>query len=103
MTDWPKDNKGRLIKTFEFKNYRWREHCGPNFDNNIGYRDKKDFNKWIKKDPLKKIKKHLYLIKKKEIVIIENKIKSEIYKAFQFAEKSKFPNPKTAYEGVYAK
>ena len=22
MTDWPKDNKGRLIKTFEFKNYR---------------------------------------------------------------------------------
>ena len=22
MTDWPKDNKGRLTKTFEFKNYR---------------------------------------------------------------------------------
>ena len=22
MSDWPKDNKGRLTKTFEFKNYR---------------------------------------------------------------------------------
>ena len=22
MTDWSKDNKGRLIKIFEFKNYR---------------------------------------------------------------------------------
>ena len=22
MTDWPKDNQGRLSKTFEFKNYR---------------------------------------------------------------------------------
>ena len=37
----------------EFDTYRWREHCGPNFDNNIGYREESEFLKWKKKDPLK--------------------------------------------------
>ena len=36
----------------EFDTYRWREHCGPNFDNNIGYREESEFLKW-KKGPLK--------------------------------------------------
>ena len=34
----------------EFDTYRWREHCGPNFDNDIGYRTKKEFLRWKKKD-----------------------------------------------------
>ena len=29
----------------EFQTYRWLEHCGPNFDNNIGYRSEKEFQK----------------------------------------------------------
>jgi len=35
-----------------FNNYRWREHCGPNYDNHIGYRTSKEFLKWKEKDPL---------------------------------------------------
>ena len=35
-----------------FNNYRWREHCGPNYDNNIGYRTEKEFKSWKKRDPL---------------------------------------------------
>ncbi len=26
-----------------FDTYRWREHCGPNYDNNIGYRSEDEF------------------------------------------------------------
>jgi len=88
---------------FEFKNYRWREHCGPNFDNDIGYRQKDEFKNWIKKDPLIKIKRRLNFLSEKKILIIENKIKKEISDAFRYAESSKFPSSKEAYKGVYAK
>ena len=43
----------------EFSNYRWREHCGPNFDDNLNYRDKKITIKMIKEDPLCKLENHL--------------------------------------------
>ena len=88
---------------FEFKNYRWREHCGPNFDNNIGYRQKKEFRYWMKKDPLKRIKKRLNFLSKSKIEYLEKRIKKEILEAFKYAETSKFPNPNEAYKGVYAK
>ena len=88
---------------FEFKNYRWREHCGPNFDNNIGYRQKKEFRYWMKKDSLKKIKKRLNFLSKSKIEYLEKQIKKEILEAFKYAETSKFPNPNEAYKGVYAK
>ena len=32
--------------------YRHREHCGPNFDNEIGYRTLKEFETWKLKDPI---------------------------------------------------
>lgn len=32
----------------EMPTYRWREHCGPDFDNHIGYRDEKEFLRWKK-------------------------------------------------------
>ena len=35
-----------------FNNYRWREHCGPNYDNNIGYRSENEFKYWKTRDPL---------------------------------------------------
>ncbi len=43
----------------EFSTYRWREHCGPNYDNDIGYRSEKDFNKWKERDPISLIKTKL--------------------------------------------
>ncbi len=88
---------------FEFKNYRWREHCGPNYDNDIGYRQKNEFKYWIQKDPLLRIKKRLNFLNTKKIEIIEKKIKREISSAFKYAEISKFPDTKEAFKGIYAK
>lgn len=84
----------------EFLTYRWREHCGPNFDNNLGYRSEKEFNDWKAKDPINLIKKKLIdnaLIKK-----IDKDIENEIIEAFNFAETSPFPNQKEAFEGVFS-
>ena len=30
----------------EMPTYRWREHCGPNYDNDIGYRTEEEFESW---------------------------------------------------------
>ncbi len=77
-----------------FNNYRWKEHCGPNYDNHIGYRTQKEYLAWQKKDPLlnsysllKKLN-----INNKIIINEEKKILKKISSAFKFAKKSKFPN-----------
>ena len=72
----------------EFKTYRWLEHRGPNWDDNLGYRKKGELNRWIKKCPLKKIEKKLA---KNNLTTIKNKIDDEVTDAFNFAKKSKFP------------
>ena len=72
----------------EFKAYRWLEHCGPNWDDDLGYRKKSELNRWIKKCPLKKIEKKLT---KNNLTTIKNKIDDEVVDAFNFAKKSNFP------------
>ena len=73
----------------EFETYRWREHCGPNYDNDIGYRDEKEFLKWKKRDPIENILKK---IEKNKFLALKEKISKEIKEAFDFAEKSPFPD-----------
>ncbi|NGX59019.1 MAG: Acetoin:2,6-dichlorophenolindophenol oxidoreductase subunit alpha [Chlamydiae bacterium] len=75
----------------EFDTYRHREHCGPNLDNQLGYRTEEEFEYWLKRDPLKDI--HVDQA-------IKDQIEREIEEAFIFAEKSPYPT----YEegGVYA-
>jgi TPP-dependent pyruvate/acetoin dehydrogenase alpha subunit len=31
---------------YEFATYRWREHCGPLYDNDVGYRSLAEFEEW---------------------------------------------------------
>lgn len=86
-----------------FNNYRWREHCGPNYDNNIGYRTEKEFLSWKKHDPLQKSYNLLKKLKINRSVIskIEKKQLSTINNAFKFAEKSKFPNKAELMKDIY--
>ena len=96
-----KNNPGHLL--FEFETYRWREHCGPNFDNEIGYRKKSEFQKWLKKDPLSLLKKKL-ISAQFPYTKIEKKVHLEVSKAFKFADVSEFPSNKDlSLKNVYAK
>jgi pyruvate dehydrogenase E1 component alpha subunit len=36
----------------EFNTYRLLEHCGPNFDDDLNYRDPNEVNKFAVRDPL---------------------------------------------------
>ena len=89
----------------EFTTYRWREHCGHGFDNDIGYRTQEEFLEWQAKDPLNNLERELQQTSS-QMAISLDKIKSEIdlevKKAFDFAEESLFPAQSDAYDGVYA-
>jgi len=90
----------------EYETYRWREHCGPNYDNDIGYRTEEEFLSWKKKDPIPRMRDSLIeknLFSENEILKIQKLVKEEVSEAFNFAINSPFPDPKEAYESEYAK
>jgi pyruvate dehydrogenase E1 component alpha subunit len=94
----------RLPFFLQLDTYRWREHCGPNYDNNIGYRSENEFKKWKKKCPIKKlenllIKKKIY--KYKDLLKIKSLLKIYVDKLFLFAKKSPLPNPNTITNFIY--
>ena len=86
-----------------FNTYRWREHCGPEYDNELGYRTLNEFKYWKKKDAIKNIKRLLRLKKIPESSIekIEKNLRKQISKAFDFAKKSKFPNKKDLMKDIF--
>ena len=94
----------RLPFFLQLDTYRWREHCGPNYDNNIGYRSENEFKKWKKKCPIKKlenllIKKKIY--NSKDLLKIKSLLKIYVEKIFLFAKKSPLPNPNTITNFIY--
>lgn len=90
----------------EFETYRFRAHCGPDYDYNLGYRTQAEVLENEKKCPIEVFKMKLKkekIITNIEIDQMEEKINNEIEEAFQFAKKSPFPNEADAFEGVYKK
>jgi TPP-dependent pyruvate/acetoin dehydrogenase alpha subunit len=89
----------------EFATYRWREHCGPNYDNDIGYRAEAEFLAWRERDPVASYTRRLVhegVVSHAEIGAMERSIAEEVADAFAFAESSPFPEPATAAEDVHA-
>ena len=100
-----KARRGKGPTFLEFKTYRWREHCGPNYDNHIGYRTEQEFLEWKKRCPVKRLKQYLLeksFITEEKISQISKKIEVEIDEAVDFAKKSPFPNEYCAQDHIYA-
>lgn len=88
----------------EFETYRWREHCGPNYDNDIGYRTEDEFLSWKIRDPIEVFKKYLrenFQMSSHLFDEMEGRVNQEIKDAFEFAESSPFPDPSEAASGEY--
>ena len=96
---------GKGPQFLEFTTFRWREHCGPNYDNHIGYRTEAEYLEWRAKDPIPLLEKRLMdkqLITPEENARMDQLIEKEVAEAFTFAEESPFPYPEDAYQNVYA-
>ena len=82
----------------EFETYRWREHCGPNYDNHIGYRSEEEFKSWQTIDPLDNFENEF---SEEQLSKLKSNIQMEIDTAFEFAENSKFPSPDSLKDYVF--
>ena len=89
----------------EFPTYRWREHCGPFYDNDIGYRSEAEFLAWKAKDPIARLQGELLRsgeLSEAGLASMLDDIRCEIHQAFIEAESDPFPAADEAYTQVYA-
>jgi TPP-dependent pyruvate/acetoin dehydrogenase alpha subunit len=89
----------------EFHTYRWREHCGPNFDDELAYRSIDEIETGKRACPLADYTKKL----KQEdtqftgnVETFETEINKEIVAAFEYALSSEKPSVLDAERKVYA-
>ena len=90
---------------YEFMTYRWREHCGPFYDNDIGYRTEAEFESWKAREPIARLEQTLRCdgaLTPADAAAIDREIEHEVEEAFRFAENSPDPAPQTAFAHVYA-
>jgi len=89
----------------EFKTYRWREHCGPFFDNDIGYRTPEEFESWKAKDPVSTFERHMReigVLTDGDTESLAREIAAEIDEAVAFAKSSPFPDASEMATFTYA-
>jgi TPP-dependent pyruvate/acetoin dehydrogenase alpha subunit len=92
----------RLI---ELSTYRWLEHCGPSYDNHIGYRSETEFLEWQAKEPIARFERVMLdnsTITAAELQLMNDNIAREVEEAFTFAEASPMPSADRAYTGLYS-
>jgi TPP-dependent pyruvate/acetoin dehydrogenase alpha subunit len=97
--------KGKGPFFLELTTYRWLEHCGPNYDNDIGYRTEEEFQEWKLRDPIPRFEKKLlaeHVLDETAIKQMEDEINAEIQVAFNFAETSPYPESQDAFRGIFA-
>lgn len=84
--------------------YRYREHCGPNSDDHLGYRDLGQVRRWLERDPILLFSELLNqerLLDEDIEVRYRSEINTLIDLAFDAAESDPLPIPETAAYFVY--
>lgn len=89
----------------ELKTYRWREHCGPGFDNHIGYRTEAEYQSWRERDPIALFEHRLLQsgeFDELHFAQFKDRVETEISEAFTAALQAPFPAADTLAHHVYA-
>jgi pyruvate dehydrogenase E1 component alpha subunit len=88
----------------ELETYRWREHCGPNFDNDLGYRSENEYQEWKQRCPVENFEKLLLdtkIIEKSQVEQMRKTILREFEEAVDFAKSSPFPDSGEIGKNLY--
>lgn len=89
----------------EFSTYRWREHCGPHYDNQIGYRTEAEFQRWKKLCPVARLEARLagdWGYGDSDFAAIRNKLAAETAESIALAKSAPMPDPDRRFDHVYA-
>lgn len=96
--------EGKGPAFLEFATYRWREHCGPNYDNDLGYRTEGEFQEWRQRCPVARLQKLLLkegILSQPDIDRMAINFESEMKEAIAFARESPFPTEANLLEHIY--
>lgn len=83
----------------EVETHRWREHVGPALDDQVGYRDAEESNRWRAQDQLMRLRS---LLVEKIYRSIDADVEASIDRALAFAETAPFPEAQDLYRHVFA-
>lgn len=89
----------------ELHTYRWREHCGPYYDNDLGYRTPEEFEIWQQRCPLAIFAARLlatHVLTPADLVQMRQEIAAEIQAALAYAQESPFPEASHVLAHIYA-
>lgn len=89
----------------EFDTYRWLEHCGPNWDDELGYRPSGELDNWKLRCPIASYEAELLEsnnITQEKIDGLRLEIAAIIEDAFDHAKSAKFPSTDKLLQHVYA-
>ena len=89
----------------EFKTYRWREHCGPCYDNDLGYRPESELQEWKRRCPIAMLRGRLLkdgALCNQDIDRMVSELEAEIEDAVVFAKESPFPEERHLLQHIYA-
>lgn len=87
----------------ELETFRQREHCGPNFDDQLGYRSEAYLEKWAPRDPIDLLGRELQSGEDAAwISNVKDEIQGEIETAFSRAKEARFPTLAECREVLYA-
>ena len=87
----------------ELHTFRQREHCGPNFDDDLGYRSEEYLEDWKLRDPLELLLSKMSDVD--DVIWLEetrSNIATEIDFAFSQAKEARFPTLEECEELLYA-
>lgn len=99
---WCRNGKGPYF--LECLTYRWREHVGPLWDYDVGYRTKTEVDEWMARCPIKRLSERLLAggtCTGDEIQRWRHAIQEEVDQAMMVAKASPFPSIERLMEGTY--
>jgi pyruvate dehydrogenase E1 component alpha subunit len=74
----------------ECRTYRWREHVGPNYDYDLGYRTKQELDEWMSRCPIRKLERE-GVVDEREAGKMRLRYTREVEEAVEFARQTPFP------------
>jgi len=89
----------------EFTTYRWREHCGPGYDNDLGYRTEAEFQQWKARCPVETMRRRLLgegVLTDGQHEEMMRAINAEMAEAVHHAKTTSFPEESAYSKAVYA-
>ena len=100
--EWCRNGQGPYF--LECLTYRWREHVGPLWDYDAGYRTKAEVDQWMARCPIKRLSERLLaqgVCTEEKLRVLRREIQEEVDHAVSVAKASPFPSAEHLLEGTY--